>query len=137
MTNGKFIFEGIHEGEGDSLRQIYFNPPLKVDFSIYEKIDKETGKENYPEDVPLMGFFTFDFGMEAHVSLDVKQNWLVNGYEGLTPDSDPIDILRGTIMFDLFHAFFHIPQDTNYSHYNWALRGWLKERVNCKDFGDE
>jgi len=133
MTNGKLIFDSIQEGEGDSLHKLYFNPPLKVDFSIYEKIDKETGKENYPEDVPIMGYATFDFGMEAHVPLDVEHNWLANGYEGLTKDSSPTEILQGTIMFDLFHAFFHTVQDPNYSHYHWALQGWLQERANVKD----
>ena len=130
---GKFIFQGIQEGEGESSRQIFFSPPLVVEFSIYDKIDKDTGKENYPEDMPMKGYATFDFGMEVEHALDAEHNCLVNGYEGLTKDSSPTDILMKSIFFDLFHAFFHIPEDPNYSHYHWALRGWLKERALVKE----
>lgn len=131
--NGKFIFDSIQEGSDESLRQIYFNPPLVIEYSIYDKIDKETGKENYPYDSDLMGFFTFDFGMRAECSLDSKNNFLSNGYEGLTKDSPVEDILMKTIMFDLFHAFFHIPDDPNYGFYHHALYAYLKERVNVKE----
>lgn len=133
MTNGKFIFEGIREGEGESLRQIYFNPPLVIHYSIFDKIDKETGKENYPDDIPLMGYVTFDFGMEVQFPLDVEHNHLANGYEGLTPDADPIDILMKTVWWDLFHAFFHIKEDPNYSHFHWALIGHLDARATLKE----
>ena len=130
---GKFIFEAIQEGEDESLRQIYFNPPLVINYNIFEKIDKDTGKENYPEETTMMGYATFDFGMEIHVPLEAKKNWLANGYEGLTPDADPIDILMKTICFDLFHSFFHPVEDPNYSHYHWALQGWLQERASVKE----
>jgi hypothetical protein len=43
------------------------------------------------------------------------------------------DILMYSIIYDLFHAFCHDPQDPNYSHYNWALCGWLKNRANVKE----
>ena len=129
MNSGKFIFKAIQEGKDLSRRQIFFNPPLVIDYTIHEKIDKETGKENYPEDVPLMGFARFDFGMEVYSPLNVENNWLANGYEGLTSESEPEDILMKTIFFDLFHTFFHIPCDPNYGHYHWALYGNLKDRV--------
>jgi len=138
--SGKFIFQAIQEGSDESLRQIYFNPPLVIEYSIYDKIDKDTGKECYPEDVPMMGYATFDFGMEIHIPLDIKNNWLTTGngglgYEGLTVESDPIDVVMKTIWFDLFHAFFHPSEDPNYSHYHWALRGWLEERASVKEVG--
>jgi hypothetical protein len=131
---GKFIFQGIQEGEGESMRQIFFSPPLSVEFSIHEKIDSETGKENYPEDIQLKAYATFDFGMTMEAAVDVENNWLVRGgYEGLTKESNVVDILRNTIFFDLFHAFCHIPDDPNYSHYHWALKGWLQERALVKE----
>jgi hypothetical protein len=129
---GKFIFEAIQEGEDESLRQIYFNPPLVIEYSIYDKIDKETGKENYPEDSDLMGFFTFDFGMMGECSLDSKNNFLSHGYEGLTKESPVEDVLMKSIMFDLFHAFFHTSQDPNYGFYHHALYAYLKDRTILK-----
>jgi len=126
----KFVFEFIKENNGN---EIYFNPPLTIEYSIYKKIDEETGKENYPEDIPVMAYATFDFGLEVHIPLDIDHNWLINGYNGLTKESSFDDILMNTIIFDLFHAFCHIPEDPNYSHYNWALKGWLKERATVKE----
>lgn len=131
---GKFIFEGIQEGEGEGKRIIKFNPSLVIEYSIYNKIDKETGVENFPDDVDIKGFATFDFGMNIETSLDARHNSLLNGYLGLTPDSELEDIFMKTIMYDLFHAFFHIPQDPNYNHYHWALYGWLKERADAQEF---
>ncbi len=129
---GTFVFSVAEEGEGESLRRIFFNPPLRINFNICEKIDTETGKENFSQDVKLMAFTTFDFGMDVEYPLDVEHNWLANGYEGLTTESHPIDVLMKTIFFDLFHSFFHPIQDPNYSHYNWALQGWLQERATVE-----
>ena len=129
---GKFIFQGIQESEGEEKKTIIFNPPLIIDYTILDKIDKKTGKENYTEDSPIMGFVTYDFGMEVIVSLDVEHNWLVNGYGGLTKESPLEDILMKSIFFDLFHSFCHPTEDPNYSHYHWALKGWLDERVTVR-----
>jgi hypothetical protein len=126
-------YSGIQEGEGVGRRVIEFNPPLIVEYSIWEKKNAEGG-DNYPEDVPIMAYATYDFGMELMTPLDVKNNWLANGYEGLSKDSTPEDILMKTLFYDLFHAFCHIPEDPNYSHYHWALRGWLKERADVQEF---
>lgn len=133
LHEGRFIFKGIQEGQGEGRRVIEFNPPLSVLFTIWEKKNAE-GEDNYPEDVPLMGYATYDFGLEMFTPLDVEHNWLVNGYEGLSKESPPEDILMKTLFYDLFHAFCHIPEDPNYSHYHWALKGWLKERANVKEF---
>jgi hypothetical protein len=129
ICEGRFIFGGIQEGDGESLRTIRFNPPLEIKYSIWDKIDKETGKENYPEESSIMGFVEFDFGMDAKIALDVKYNCLINGYQGLTPESPLEYKLRDSILFDLFHTFYHIPQDPNYSFYNWALMGHLSDRT--------
>jgi len=126
----KLILKGIQE----SGNIINFNPPLVIDYTIYEKIDKETGKENYTEERPIMAFATFDFGMEIRVALDSNHNCLINGYGGLTEESSLDDKLMYSIFFDLFHAFFHTPQDPNYSYYHWALYGNLKDRVNLTEF---
>jgi len=132
LIKGKFIFQGIQEGNSEEKRNLIFNPPLMIDYIILEKIDRKTGKENYSENAPIMGFATFDFGMEVIVPLDVEHNWLVNGYGGLTKESSLEEILMQSIFFDLFHSFFHPIEDPNYSHYNFALKGWLKDRVTLK-----
>jgi len=133
--SGRFIFAGIMEGEEGDKRSITFNPPLVVKYDIWEKFDKDTGKPNYPEDFPMIGYATYDFGLTMETPLAPEHNWLVNGYQGLTKDSSPEDILMASITFDLFHAFFHETQDPNYSHYHWALVGWLKSRATLKDDG--
>ncbi len=130
---GKYIFEAIQEGEGEGKRTIQFNPPLVIEYSIYDKIDVDTGKENFSDDVGVKGYATFDFGMEYETALDSKHNFLTNGYLGLTKDSQPENIFMKTIMYDLFHAFFHIPQDPNYLHYHHALYAYLRERASLTE----
>jgi len=130
----KFIFSGIQEGDDKDFRQLFFNPPLVVEFKIYDRIDKETGKQNYPDEYPRLAFATFDFGMSVEIPVTPEHNPIVNSYEeGLTKDSPEEDILMKTITFDLFHAFFHYQQDPNYSHYHWALIGWLQNRTTIKE----
>ncbi len=108
-NQGKFIFEAIKEED----RIIKFNPPLVVEYTIIDDL----------------GHATFDFGMEMDTQLNASQNYLVNGYGGLTKESSKEDIFMNTIIFDIFHAMFHPSQDPNYSHYYWALAGWLKDRI--------
>lgn len=130
LFDGKFIFDGLQEGEGEDKRILQFQPRLTIDYTIWNKTDEETGIESYPEDVPMMGYATFDFGMKMNTPLDAEHNWLVNGYEGLSKDSSPEEILMKTLMYDLMHAFYHTPDDPNFSHYHWALNGWLKDRTS-------
>lgn len=112
-----------------------FNPPLKVAYTIWEKKDPVTGEDNYPDDYPLVAFATYDFGLTMETPINPENNWLTNGYNGLTKDSSPEDILMNSLIFDLFHAFCHETQDPNYSHYHWALVGWLRNRTLPKDVG--
>lgn len=128
LHKGRFVFQGIQEGEGEGRRTIIFKPPLNIHYSIWEKKNAEGG-DNYPEDVPILAYATYDFGLEMMTPLDAEHNWLVNGYEGLSKESPLEDVLMKTLWYDLFHAFCHPTQDPNYSHYNWALKGWLKERA--------
>ncbi len=133
LFKGIFLFNQINEELGDEKRILEFNPPLKVDYEILEKLDKETGEENYSQDLPILAFSTFDFGMKLETSLDEAHNWLINGYQGLTKESSPEEILMKSIMFDLFHTFFHPSQDPNYGFYHWALYGNLKSRAKALD----
>ena len=126
---GKFIFEAIKEGAST----ITFKPPLVVSYTIWEKKNAE-GKDSYPEDVPMMAYGDFDFGMGMMTPVDLEHNWLVHGYNGLTKDSSPEDVLMQSLIYDLFHAFTHCEMDPNYTHYHWALYGWLKERAVVKEY---
>lgn len=131
--SGKFIFQGIQEGEGSEIRRIIFDPPLMIDFSIWPKLDVN-GNENYEQNISMLAFATFDFGMEIESSVSPENNSLTKvGYEGLTPESSTHDILFKSLLFDLIHAFFHYPKDPNYTHYHWALYGNLKERVTLTE----
>ena len=130
---GKFVFDGIMEDSGEDKRTITFKPPLVVNYTIFEKLDKDTGKPNYPEDVPLLAYATFDFGMMMMTPLNPENNWLTNGYNGLTKDSPVEDILMNSVIFDIFHALCHETQDPNYSHYHFALKGWLKDRATVSE----
>lgn len=124
---GKFIFEGIQEGKGEERKTMIFSPPLVVEFSIYEK-NENTNRDNFSETTSRLAYVNYDFGMSMETSVD-ESNWLINGYEGLSKESDPVDILMYSLIFDLFHSFCHNSQDPNYTHYNFALAGWLKDRV--------
>lgn len=125
---GKFIFKEIKEGES----VIAFTPPLVVEYSIWDKKNAQGG-DNYPEDVKTMGYATYDFGMEMMTPLELKHNWLVNGYNGLSKESTEEDVLMHSLIYDLFHAFCHTEMDPNYTHYHWALYGWLKDRAKVTE----
>ena len=122
--DGTFVFSEIKEGESI----IEFNPPLKVKYTIFDKKNPDD-TENYSEDTPIMGYCTFDFGMNTTVPLDPLHNILVNGYNGLTKDSSPEDILMHSLIYDLFHSFCHPSDDPNYIPYNWAIFGNLSNRT--------
>lgn len=127
LIEGKFIFEGIMEGNE---RKITFDPPLVVKYKIFEKIDKESGKENFSEDWPFRAVFVYDFGMPGIAPVDEKNNMLVgSGYEGLTKTSSLEEILEKSIWFDLFHALCHPTEDPNYTYYHWSLLGFLNTRM--------
>jgi len=75
------------------------------------------------------GLIRFDFGMIKQIVVSPEYNSLCAGYNKLTPQSGPVEILKNTIQFDLFHAFYHYEHDPNYEDYHWALVGHLKDRV--------
>ena len=133
LDKGIFVFKDIQESEGEDSRIITFDPPLRIEYTILEKIDKDTGKENYEEEGHIMGFAVFDFGMLTKIALDYEHNSLTHGYEGLTQDSPPQEVLMRSLMFDLFHAFCHPPEDPNYGTFHWALAGWLQDRATVKE----
>jgi hypothetical protein len=71
-------------------------------------------------------YFTWDFGMEGTVQLD---NFILKGkaVKGIKTK------ILSDIIFDIGHAFFHYEGDPNYTHYHWALAGWLNPRVTATD----
>lgn len=133
LKEGTFVFEGIQEGEGKTRRTIEFKPPLVVKYGIYEKNEISKEEQDFQDDSKLVGYTNYDFGLAMATSVD-ESNSLINGYGGLTKESEPIEVLRYSIIYDLFHAFCHDIKDPNYSHYHWAITGWLKDRVTVKDY---
>ncbi len=129
---GTFIFEGIQEGEGTGRRTIEFSPALVIKYVIYEKVDAAP-EENFPDASNLIGYVDYDFGLAMATSVDEK-NSLINGYGGLTKESEPVEVLMYSVIYDLFHAFCHDVADPNYTHYHWALSGWLKDRAVVKNY---
>jgi hypothetical protein len=129
FKRGKFVFDGIEEGDEQERRILKFAPRLIVEYNIWQKNDPKTGQECYPDNIPIIGFGTYDFGLTMSTALHPDFNHLCNGYGGLTRDSEPEDILLYTIIFDLFHAFCQNQDDPNYIHYHWALKGWLIDRA--------
>lgn len=74
-------------------------------------------------------YFTWDFGMEDCMFVG-KQIFL-----GLTnPDLTARDRLIKKCQFELFHSFFHCPEDPNYTRTNWALKFAYLNRVNLYEF---
>jgi hypothetical protein len=69
-------------------------------------------------------YFTWDFGMDGTVGLN---NFNIKRVRGLK------NKIIADIIFDIGHAFFHYEGDPNYTHYHWALAGWLKNRVETKE----
>jgi hypothetical protein len=124
---GKFIFDSILEhgavenGMDKLQRVIKFNPPLVINYEIYD---------NYNKDIQTAAVAVFDFGLTINVLLDFKTNWLIQkGYEGLTKESSPEDVLMYTLIFDLFHTFCHSVTALNYTYFHWALLGFLQNRA--------
>jgi hypothetical protein len=135
IKHGRFVFSGIQEGAGPgSRRVIQFRKPVVINYEIFQKKDAKTGEDCFPEDVPMVAFVKYDFGLVMQTTLDEKNNALVKGYngkgyEGLSKDSELEDILMYTIIFDIFHAFCHATLSPNYTYYHWALKGWLRENA--------
>lgn len=70
-------------------------------------------------------YFQWDFGMEGKVGLN---SFNIEHLKGLKKK------ILADIIFDIGHAFFHYEGDPNYTHYHWALKAWLKDRVETKDY---
>lgn len=132
LAEGILQFDVVMEGPADGdHRTITFKPPLKVDYTVWpedEDVAKKDGIEVDPKK-PTLAYFTFDFGMTSRVYLTPEKNMFVHGYEGLSKESTPEEILIKTLTFDLFHAFCHCDMDPNYTPYHWAILGWLKDRA--------
>jgi hypothetical protein len=70
-------------------------------------------------------YFTWDFGMDSSISL---RSFTCRFLKGLKKK------IYREITFDLGHAFFHYEGDPNYTIYHWALKGWLKDRLETKEY---
>lgn len=137
LFEGTLRFDSVQEGPSHAEhRTIAFTPPLMVEYTVWPEEDGKGGFIN--PDKPYLAFFTFDFGMTGEVPMQYEHNFLLAspkrvGYEGLTTESTPEEIVIKMITFDLFHAFCHCEMDPNYTPYHWALLGWLKDRAKVTE----
>jgi hypothetical protein len=69
-------------------------------------------------------YFHWDFGMDGVVGLN---SFNIKNIKGLK------NKIISDVIFDIGHAFFHYEGDPNYTHYHWALKAWLKDRVDITE----
>jgi hypothetical protein len=68
--------------------------------------------------------FEWDFGMDASIGLN---SFTCKNIKGLKKK------IYREVVFDLGHAFCHYEGDPNYTDYHWALKGWLKDRLQVHE----
>ena len=79
----------------------------------------------YIDRVTKFVYFEWDFGMESSICLgSCTCRHLKRLKEKIFRE----------VIFDLGHAFFHYEGDPNYEYYHWALAGWLKDRLETKEY---
>jgi hypothetical protein len=121
IARGEFEFGVIAEGN----RKIDFgDKPLKIEWTAY--------KNEHPLGPTTTVYVDYDNGMtdEFKPYSSIHSGW---GYGGVTKDTPLEDIIKSFVKYDLFHAFFHISDDPNYSHLHWALYGNYKDRVDATE----
>ena len=128
FCEGQITFDKLDEGE---YRQLTFNPPVVVKWSMYGTFDYENPLREYNEYVKTV-FVDYDFGLSDKFKpySSIKCGW---AYAGITEQTPIEEIVKAFVEYDLCHAFFHYEGDPNYSHLHWALRGWLENRATIKD----
>ena len=110
---GEIVFKDIKfAGEIISFKD---GQELKVRYSKYEG-------ENFIT-------IEYDFGMVIRESCDKENNWFMYGYRNLDKNPSIADIVEETVIYDIEHAFCHPNCDPNYGEIHWAIKGWLKDRV--------
>lgn len=106
---------------------------IYMPMELREGCDRITFKEPlvfdcfYVEDDERYAVITFPSGMEKRVGLTFETNCILQDYE---KESIEQKICRD-VTFDIFHAFFHCPEDPNYTYYHWALYFMLKDNIKC------
>lgn len=107
-TNAEMTLTQIFEGESS----ILFDPPLKLDIYLVEVFKYVN--------------VNFDFGLSR--DFDLSPFYIKD-----SPPEDWVSRAKRIVEFELFHSFFHCPEDPNYSTLNWALFGNLAHRVICRE----
>lgn len=93
------------------LGEIFCKEPIYIDVYSVDRKEK-------------IVYFTWDFGMDGEVGLN---SFNIQDVKGLR------NKIIKDIIFDIGHAFFHYEGDPNYTYYHWALRSWLKDRVETRE----
>ena len=92
------------------------NQELKIEYSKYKGEDFIT--------------IEYDFGMTIK---QCSSGYEYCGFLDITKDSTVEEIVKRTVTYDLEHSFCHPNEDPNYVAKHWAIKGWLKDRVDIKE----
>jgi len=106
----------LNEGGFDEL---HCNPPVKFRYAVYKSNQYNAIVE-------------FEFGLQTSFNINPKLSFNRH-YAQATEDSTAESIITAHVIFELFHSFCHPDFDPNYSHLNWALKGWLKGQITVKE----
>ena len=98
--------------------------PIKVQWQIWKDPDKNDMRYAH---------ITFDFGMSYECSMEMENNFLLKGYDGINENASLEKRVQATVLFDVMHAMNHCNFDPNYTPFHWAIRGWLKDRLEMHE----
>ncbi|MFA7219178.1 MAG: hypothetical protein WC119_01515 [Synergistaceae bacterium] len=111
------------DGEKKYLRKVIF-PSRIEEGDRWIEFTKPLSFECYHIDSDI-AYIEFDFGMRNEIQINPEKNFILMHHKASSDE----ERMAFDVQFDLFHAFFHVTEDPNYTHYHWALYGMLRDRV--------
>ena len=116
----------LHEGEvilpsvltESGTEELHCDPPVRFRYAVYDS-------NHYN------AIIEFDFGLQFNININPRLTF--NSRFIKESEKQPEQLITTHVLFELFHSFCHPEFDPNYSHLNWAIKGWLKDRVTVKE----
>lgn len=117
LGEGELTFTEFDEG---GITWFTAKEPIKVRWQIW----KDPAREDM-----RYAHITFDFGMSYECSVELERNFLLRGFNGISDNASFEEKVKATVLFDVMHALDHCDIDPNYTHFHWAIKGWLSDRL--------
>ena len=117
LEEGELTFTEFDEGGIDWFT---VKEPIKVQWQVWK--DTEENDTRYAHII-------FDFGMSYKISVETNRNFLLTKLNGIDENSSFEEKIKTIVMFDVMHALTHCDMDPNYTHFHWAIKGWLWDRL--------